>query len=104
MAGPKILRGPHPLRGLKVITLSPRIAMQIGVNYMDRGVLVLRVPKRDVFSRKWRWQVHDIIQELNDTSILTVSDLERKLSNSGRLWRIKFKRRGKSYTVRFGNK
>ena len=88
---PVVLKGRNPLSGTRIITLSPAIATQLGLDFMQPGVVIIRVENRSVANRIGLLP-GDIIKTVNGTSVKNVQELIAGLKkNSGR-WKMKLQR------------
>lgn len=100
------LRGRHPLEGANVANLSPALATNLGVDFMEKGVIILSVDQGSV-ARRVGLLPGDIIQSINGQVVENIDGLARRVlrarsdwqSGSRVGWKIEIKRGGKSYTL-----
>jgi Do/DeqQ family serine protease len=103
---PVVLRGRHPLEGATVADLTPALATNLGVDFMEKGIIVLAIEPGSP-ARRIGILPGDIIYSVNDQPIETVDALANWLTRArGNLqgtdrisWKIEIKRGGKSYTI-----
>ncbi|MEN8236781.1 MAG: Do family serine endopeptidase [Pseudomonadota bacterium] len=88
---PVMLKGKNPLSGVRIITLSPAIATQLGLDFMQRGVVILKVERRSIANRIGLLP-GDIIKTVNGTSIGSVKELVRELKKHRGKWKMKLQR------------
>ena len=88
-----ILEGAHPLNGVTVSNINPAVAVELGLDYEENGVVVQDVRN----SRAIRVvKPGDIIVSINNDDIDDVKDLERELDQGARqgAWALVFERGG----------
>lgn len=88
---PIMLKGQNPLSGVKIISLSPAIATQLGLNFMVRGVVILKVEHRSDANRIGLLP-GDIIKTVNGVSVQSVKDLVRELKRNQGRWKMTLQR------------
>ena len=93
-----VLQGQQPLAGAKVINLSPAVDDQYGLEYKQRGVMVIDTLPRS-FAQQYVTK-GDIILAINDAKIKTVDDLTKALASPLSAWKIVIVRAGE--TITFG--
>lgn len=101
-----VLRGRHPLEGAQVVDLSPALATNLGVDFMEKGVLVSSVESNSS-ARRIGLLPGDIVTSINGQAVESVDGLASKITRgrsnfqgSERIgWKIEIKRGGKSYTI-----
>ena len=91
------LQGAHPLAGATVANLSPALGIELGVNTMLTGVIVLRVERGPA----WRLGVRpgDIVIEVADQRIDTTATLDAVLAAARSEWPIAINRDGEIMRV-----
>lgn len=100
------LSGRHPLDGATVANLSPALATHLGVDFMEKGVIVLVIDPGSV-ARRAGLLPGDIIKSINGQPVETIDGLAHRLlrarsdwqSGSRISWKIEIKRGSKSYTI-----
>lgn len=92
------LRGPHPLAGATIANLSPALAAEMGRDHFDTGVVV-----RDVASRspahRLEFRPGDVVVEINDQKIDSVSILRTAVSEELPRWKITVRRAGRLFSL-----
>lgn len=78
--GEKILDGTHPLAGLKMSNINPAVAVEMGLNTDNEGVVIVDVTKSPRGARLFR--PGDVIISINQTEINTVATLEKALKEA----------------------
>ncbi|MFT3808367.1 MAG: Do family serine endopeptidase [Micropepsaceae bacterium] len=93
------LDGRTPMQGAQVANLSPAYADELGIADMT-GVVVLGAERRSI-ARRYNFRPGDIIVQVNDAKIDTVSTLDTALKGGEAAggWRIVVKRAGTLYTI-----
>ncbi|MGB0935124.1 MAG: Do family serine endopeptidase [Alphaproteobacteria bacterium] len=94
------LSGRHPLSGAYIANMSPALASQLGLSFMDKGVVVLKLDGNSVASRLGL-KPGDIVREVNSNPVITIDGLSRQLTrrHKGR-WEIVIKRGQQSFRIR----
>ncbi len=103
---PVLLRGRQPLEGATVADLSPGLATNLGVDFMEKGVIVLSIEANSA-ARRIGILPGDIITGVNEQAVENVEGLANRLTRArGNLqgperisWKIEIRRGGKSYTI-----
>ena len=85
-----LVKGENPFQGAKVGNLSPAYAEDLGLNPMQKGVIISDIATRSIAS--YRFQPDDIILSVNGTSINRVRDLQSALDQAGGRWNLKIQR------------
>lgn len=101
-----VMRGRHPLEGAVVADLTPALATNLGVDFMDKGVIVLSIEQASA-ARRIGVLPGDMIKSINGQTIDTVETLANRLTRSrGNMqggerisWKIEIQRAGKIYTI-----
>jgi serine protease Do len=94
-----LIAGNNPLAGAVAVNLSPAVAEELGLAAGRNGVVVLRIEDGPAmrFLRKG-----DILMEVNDAKIATVSDLKSAIRASAGFWNILIDRGGHSLRLTVG--
>ncbi len=79
------LEGDHPLAGLTVGNLSPAYAEELGRDWSERGVVVIRVASRSP-ARRVGFRPGDIVKSVNGQAIRTVKGLKDTVADERRRW------------------
>ncbi len=85
-----IISGENPFQGAKVGNLSPAYADDLGINPMQKGVVIADVQPRSLAA--YRFQSGDIILGVNGQNIDRVKDLQSALAAAGGRWALKIQR------------
>jgi Do/DeqQ family serine protease len=82
----RTLKGNHPLKGLEVATITPKLLSELGVENATpvEGVMVLKAGSAGGIAL----QAGDIIAEVNGSRVASVAQLERALASKTRSWNI----------------
>ncbi len=90
------LTGRHPLLGATVASLSPALANELGIDFMEKGVIILKLARGSVAHRIGLLP-GDIIKTLNGIEVKSADDLARRLTRTRGGWTIQMKRGNKLY-------
>ncbi len=93
-----LLRGNHPLAGLRVANLSPALAQEISADIMAQGVIVLAASPQ-TRTRQIGFRKGDIIRRINEQEVSSTSGLTAMLDQLTRPWRIQIERGGQNIIV-----
>lgn len=93
------LTGSHPLQGAQVGNLSPAFALELDVDPMQRGVIILGLRRGAPVSR-FDIRPGDIIRRVNGQPVEGTSGLDRRLSDEPEQWVIELQRGGRLHRVR----
>jgi S1-C subfamily serine protease len=74
--------------------MSPALAEELTLDPLQRGVIVMRVVRRDVAGRLGI-RPGDYVVEINGASIDTVDTLERVLKQGAERWQVVLRRDGR---------
>ena len=100
----RILEGVNPFDGLKVINMSPALAIEMGFDPYAKGVIIIGRAKRGL-SQRFRFRGGDIILEIMGEDVSTTKQLQKLLDkyDGERYWKIKIERAGRviNSTLRF---
>jgi S1-C subfamily serine protease len=81
----------NPLQGITIGNLSPSLSDQIGMSFWSQGVVVLKVGPTSA-AQRFGFQIGDVIKEINDVEVKTVTQLQDLLSKKFKEWLILIKR------------
>ena len=84
----RTLKGEHPLSGMTVMNLSPRVASEMNLAPEGKGVVISAAPPRGQFGL----QPGDILLSVNGTEIRSTQQLARLMQARANGWRIAFQR------------
>ncbi len=101
-----VLRGRHPLEGAQVVDLSPALATNLGVDFMEKGVIVTSVEDNSS-ARRIGLLPGDIIKSINGQPVESVDGLANRITRARNTlpgaerisWKIEIRRGGKNYTI-----
>lgn len=88
----RTLEGRHPLNGVEVSNLNPALAIELGLDPSDRGVVIV--------SDGRRLKAGDIIETVNGRPVTSTRELERLLKGNAEGWSIEFRRGENVFTLR----
>jgi membrane-associated protease RseP (regulator of RpoE activity) len=91
------LAGQHPLDGVRVASILPAIAEELGLDD-DDGVAIMAV-KPGSIAAGLGFQPGDIVVQIGQTKIGAIADLEQALRGRQRLWQVAVKRGGRVLTL-----
>jgi serine protease Do len=93
----RTLKGAHPLQGITVANLSPRVAVELGMDaeHEAKGVVVYDAPQRGRFG----FRRGDILLEINRTPVTSSRQVEGMMKNRSYGWRIRFSRGGRELAL-----
>jgi Do/DeqQ family serine protease len=94
------LTGSNPLAGAAVANMSPALADEVGMDYVD-GVLILKVQPGTIASRL-RFQIGDMVLAVNGQKIGSVKELKSALNSGATGWRINIRRGDQTIQMAFG--
>lgn len=85
----RTLKGNHPLNGLSVMNLSPRVVAEYNLPpEMGKGVIISTGPARSQFGL----QAGDRVLKVNGTEVTSTKQLEQLLRTPAQVWHITFQR------------
>ena len=97
----RAITGRNPFAGATVLSLSPAVAQDLGVDvFQNRGVIVSRVPG-DSPAAQAGIQVGDIVEAVNGQRIGSPAQLQAALAAGGDAWRVTIRRGGQQITADF---
>ena len=89
------LEGRHPFQQVTVANLSPRLADELGWNFMETGVIVMEVETRSPAGRRNFIRPGDVILSLNGAAIDLVKDLSAVLAEPSEDYIYELRRQGR---------
>ena len=96
----RALSGRQPLSGATVVTLSPAVADEYGLDPGLNGVMIVKLA--DGFAARQGFQPGDIIRQVNGHPITTAAGLAAALASpEGGGWRVIVERKGQRITADF---
>ncbi len=95
----RILQGKHPLDGLTVANLSPRVAIELGLDAQAEGVVIYRTPGGAQARSRYGLRKGDIITQVNDREIRSTIQLEALMQDRIYGWTIRFLRGNKELAL-----
>ena len=100
-ADPRDIKGLNPLDGLTVANLSPALALEVGMDEMATGVMVVGGGK-STHGINIGWGRGDIIVEINGVKVTSSEQLVTLLKKDSHNWQIVYRRNGQlnALTVR----
>lgn len=84
----RVLKGSHPLGGVTVMNLSPRVALELNMPLEGKGVVISAIAEGSGFGLL----PGDQILTVNGTKVASTQQLQQLLSKPSRGWRITFQR------------
>ncbi len=87
---PATIDGRHPLVGAELVTLTPAVATKLGLDFMQKGVVVTKI-KRGSIANRISLLPGDIIRRVNGDVTDSVANLERAIKKQPR-WVIELQR------------
>ncbi|MDH5748831.1 MAG: Do family serine endopeptidase [Rhodospirillales bacterium] len=92
------LTGPQPLSGAVVANMSPALAVELGLDGFDPGIIILKL-MRGSNAHRLRFKPGDLVIEVNETKVSSVSQLQKILNRKTDQWRIAVNRNGKTQSL-----
>lgn len=92
------LSGAHPLDGVRVANLVPRIAEEMEVD-LEEGVVVVSVRRRSI-AMQYGFRPGDVIVEVSGQKVQSLDDLLAHLEKRKRVWQILVNRGGRDLELR----
>ena len=86
----RLLRGVHPLSGARVANLSPALADELDSESIE-GVIITDVAPGS-YAARFGFRSRDVLVSINNTALLSVTQVVRQTEITPRLWRIEVKR------------
>jgi len=91
-----VIGGRNPLTGAKVENLSPAAAIDLSMDVMAKGVVIIGV--EGGYAGNYGFRAGDIVRTVNGVAINKVGDLTRAL-NAGNHWDLAVERGGRKLTL-----
>jgi serine protease Do len=76
-----VIAGRNPMQGAKVANITPALADEMQMDFMDKGVVVTAVERASQAAR-FGVQPGDVVRELNGEKITTAAQLKRSLAST----------------------
>ncbi len=95
------LSGRHPFSGADVADLSPALAEELGIEAVDRGVVVMGV-RRGGTAQRLGFRAGDVVLRINGREPRSVAGFKELLEASTDRWRVSLMRDGKTVSYVFG--
>lgn len=93
----RTLQGKHPLNGVKVANLSPRVAVELGLDVESTGVVVLSA--EGGVAARLGLQKGDIFTRVNQTQVTSTQQLAELMQDRTYGWKILFLRNGQEMGI-----
>ena len=93
----KAINGKNSFDGMKIVTLSPAVADDLGIDMFQKGVVITNVDGSSIAARSG-FQIGDVVLEINGQPVTNVKDFESKLG-SGRQGQVTILRNGQAITA-----
>jgi serine protease Do len=97
----KTIGGRNPLSGAKVENLSPAVAVDLQMNMLAKGVVIIAVSDNTP-SGGYGFQPGDIVQSINGVAIKNVGELEHALGSANGMWDMVVERNGQKLKLQVG--
>jgi serine protease Do len=94
----RMIGGRNPLTGAKVENLSPAVAIDLQLNLMAKGVVVVSVSDGTP-SGGYGFQPGDIVKSVNGAPATSVAELERALASANGHWDLVIDRGGQRLSL-----
>lgn len=95
----RTLKGRHPLRGLVVMNLSPRVAMELGLDVNEKGVIISGATEGSA-TLGYRLGKGDRILSVNNVEVTSTKQLESLLKKGRGQWLIQIQHGDEVLTIR----
>ncbi len=92
------LSGPHPLSGATVANMSPAVAVEVGLDVFEPGVIIFAI-RRGSLAARVGFRAGDRILAVNGVEADRVRRLKKLVARRTERWRIAFERGGKKHEV-----
>ena len=92
-----IIAGRNPLTGAKVENLSPAVAVDLQMDLMAKGVVIVST-SAGTLSGRYGFQPGDIVHSLNGQPVASVGELRHMLDAAGGHWDLVIDRGGRMLT------
>ncbi len=88
------LSGNHPFSGATVANMSPALAVELGRDGFEAGVIILQLPRGSTGDRL-RFKAGDMVTSVNGIEIESVRHMKAVMAKPAKRWRISIRRNGK---------
>ncbi len=95
------LSGRQPFSGTQVANFNPALAEELGLEFVEPGVIVLSVAQNTP-AASIGIRIGDRVLAINDTPVKTVADLARVTASPQQAWTVSLVRDGQAYQFRVG--
>ena len=95
------LEGRHPFSGAAMADLSPALAEELGVEGVERGVVVMRM-RHGSIARRLGFRRSDVVLRINGSEPRSVAGLKRLLASTVDRWWVSLLRDGQTVSFVFG--
>ena len=92
------LSGAHPLQGATIANMSPALADKLGLDLMQKGVVVMEI-RRGSAAHRLNFKPGDLVREINGNAATSVDRLKSILSRQVTRWRVAIQRGEKTFSV-----
>ncbi|TAE34565.1 MAG: Do family serine endopeptidase [Alphaproteobacteria bacterium] len=92
-----LLKGSHPLNGVRVAEITPTLAMQLGIQQDSDGVIVVELTNE---ANRGFLQEGDIILGCNNVRITSIKALQQSLQSSQQIFSLTLWRNGHTLALR----
>ncbi|MCB2099997.1 MAG: PDZ domain-containing protein, partial [Rhodobacterales bacterium] len=92
------LSGRNPLAGATVANMSPAFAEEVGLDTMERGVIVVEV-RRGSSADRVGFEPGDFVRGVNGRDVKTVADLRQALQSGAARWGLAIQRGDKVHNL-----
>ncbi|MDE2110794.1 MAG: DegQ family serine endoprotease [Alphaproteobacteria bacterium] len=93
------ISGRNPLTGARVENLSPAVAVDLQMDLMAKGVVIVSVSSQG-YAGNYGFQAGDIVRAVNGQGITSVGQLKHALDAAGGHWNLVIDRGGQRMTLR----
>lgn len=100
---PLLIKGHNPLQGLKIRTLSPALALDLGLNPMKEGVVITEIMDTAP-SLRLGFQPGDVIEAINKRKVKTKEDVAESLRRKTLSWDLILRRGNKVVSLQVAGK
>lgn len=99
----QIMKTTSPLQGASMRTLDPGLALSLGLDPYQQGVVIVDLPS-NAPAKKLRFLEGDVIFKVNNLSVTSLNSLQKALSKRQKSWNIALRRGDKIITVKVHEK
>jgi len=93
------LTGRHPLSGAILAEMSPALATETGMNFMEKGVVILAIQKNST-AHSFGFLPGDMITLVNNKAVETLKSLTLTLLRSRQVWDLEIKRGKRRFSIK----